>query len=352
MEMLGIIGVDVMAVQSQDLYFGLEELKTLAEKNGLDLICANLENAAGEHPFPAYRVFELGDKKLGVLAVTDPKLQHATQFMEEGLSFADPLPSVEAGIAELRGEQACDAVILLYGGRRDQALETCNALSGIDLILFGNATISQRVPAETDSGTPLYTAAARGKDFGEIALTIKDDGTVELSPIEIHELDQNYEDDPVIKPLVDDLKQDIDERKKRARLIEEMAQAFSDSSITETYIGTDMCRRCHEQEYQVFAETAHAHALASLEKTFDENNPECIGCHVTGWEQPGGYGLDKRNRDILKSVQCEACHGYGTAHSRDQAAVFAEAEATCIACHDKANSPEFDFEKYWKKIAH
>jgi 2',3'-cyclic-nucleotide 2'-phosphodiesterase (5'-nucleotidase family) len=353
MQLLGEMRIDATAVQSQDLYFGLAELQKMGTEYGIPMLCANLLDANEKPVFPGYRVFEMGGKQLGVLSVTDPQFQQAAELLKDGLHFADPAAYIESGVKELREQKGCDAVVLLFGGRRDQALEICKDMKGIDLILFGNATISQRVPAETNSGIPLYTAAARGKDFGNLTLTMKDDGTVELSPIEIHELDQNYPDDPAIKEEVDAFKAEKDERVKRARLIEEMAHAFSDSSITETYIGTDLCRRCHEAEYQIFKDTAHAHALASLEKTFEETKPECVACHVTGWQTPGGYGLDQRNREILKSVQCEACHGYGTTHSRDAASSsLAAAEAQCRVCHDKANSPNFDFDKYWKKIAH
>ncbi len=352
MEVLGSMNLDACAVMSQDLVLGLDVTRDFEEEQGVPYICANLKDSEGNRLFPAYRVREFGGKKVGILAVTDPRMQHAKKKMPEGLEFTDPAQAVTEGVKALRGQEGCDAVVLLYGGRKEQATENCNTVEGIDLIFFGNATISQRVAAETEAGTPVYSAANRGKDFGEIVMTIKDDGSVELSPILIHELDKNYEDHVATKELVDAYQADAKERKQRAQLIEKLAKEYSETSVKETYLGSEICARCHQAEYDSFLQTSHAQAMASLQNEYQENNPECVSCHVTGWEKAGGYGLDKRNRDMLQDVQCEACHGYGTAHERDVKISQATMEAACLACHDETNSPEFDYESYWEKIKH
>ena len=56
-------------------------------------------------------------------------------------------------------------------------------------------------------------------------------------------------------------------------------------------------------------------------------------------------------RESLKNVQCEACHGYGTEHDRS-GEWLAAARSSCVVCHDQANSPDFDYETYWSRIAH
>lgn len=351
MDLLGDMGLNATGVQSQDLFLGLDVFKGFAASEGYAELCGNLVDGSDKPVFPAYKVFTYGGKKLGVLAVTDPRLQHGVQQLPEGFKFADPAPAIAEGVKALREREGCAAVVLLYGGRREQALETCKTLAGVDLIFFGNATISQRVPAETDSGIPLYTVGNRGKDFGEIMLTMKDDGTVALSPMQIHELDKNYAEDPAVAARVAALKSELEGEKQRAQLIEQLAREYSETAVADTYLGTETCKRCHAVEVESFLQTAHAHAMASLEEKFEDNNPDCVSCHVTGWQQPGGYGLDAVNRNKLKGVQCEACHGYGTAHERNQTAA-ADPAAMCLRCHDKANSPNFDFAKYWQRIKH
>lgn len=352
LELVGDIGVDVYAVQAQDYFLGREALEDLAAEHGLPLTCANLVDAEGDPVYPGHRIFEFGGKRLGVLAVTDPRMQHnADKLLEAGVRFTDPEAAVAEGVRRLREDEGCDAVVLLYGGRRDQALDRLRDQAGIDLILYGNASVSQRVPAETEAGVPLYTAAARGKDIGEISLTMTDGGGTELSPIKIHELNKQYPDDPDYRARLEAFNTEAADRRKREKLIEQMARDFSDQPTTDAFIGTELCARCHVEDLRVFEKTAHAHAMDTLERLMQDNNPDCVGCHVTGWGKPGGYGLDAHNKEMLKHVQCEACHGYGTAHERGPAAA-AEARASCLVCHTEENSPEFDFAEYWAQIEH
>ncbi len=353
MEMLSELSPDVCAVQSMDLYFGLERLQQFGLDHNLPFYCSNLAGEDGKAIFPGSKVYEFDGKKFGILVVTDPGLQHSTRDMPEGLAFTDPMPALLDGVSSLKS-QGCDAIVLLYGGRRQQVTERLNDIQDVDLILFGNASISQRVPTETESGVPIYTAASRGKDFGEIELKLKDDGSVEVSPIKIHELDKVYPEDPIIRALLDVYNEEADERKKRAKLVKQIAEEYSTTAVPDTYIGSNICARCHMQEYEAFEKTSHADAMVSLEDEYQEANPECIGCHVTGWEISGGYGINNRTSDMLKHVQCEACHGYGTSHYRGNAGenVMVDAKASCVKCHDAENSPGFNYDEYWKKIAH
>lgn len=81
------------------------------------------------------------------------------------------------------------------------------------------------------------------------------------------------------------------------------------------YVGIEVCSSCHEQERKVWDRTPHAHAYETLAKEFKEYNLECVSCHVTGYEQPGGSTVTMNAS--LRDVQCEQCHGPGQAHVKD-----------------------------------
>ncbi len=348
MDILTEIGMDAVALQGTDLRIGLEDLKTY-EASGLPLLCANLLDEEGNSPFPGWKTFQLGDEKVGVLAVTDEAAQRGG-FMPEGYHWGDIDEAIDKGLAELRAEN-CDQIVLMYGGRRNNAVAKAEELQGVDLVYYGNSSSSLKTPIVTDDGARVLVAGNRGKDLGEITLSRLADGSVDFSDFKIHELDEAYPDDPEIQTRVDNFLEEAKERKKREKLIKELARKHSENESTEAFTGTETCKRCHIREFEIWADNPHAHAMVSLENEFEENNPECIGCHVTGWEMPGGYGMDQRNNQMLASVQCEACHGYGTTHDRN-GAIMSEARNSCTRCHDAEFSPDFEFSDYWARIAH
>ncbi|MFH5806542.1 multiheme c-type cytochrome [Alienimonas sp. DA493] len=175
------------------------------------------------------------------------------------------------------------------------------------------------------------------------------------------------------------------------------------------YVGAAKCGECHTKAYAKWKESPHAHALASLTEgraNFEGDwadrrlDPECLSCHVTGWDPQGyfpyegGYlperiaagsggggadgseglsGMDRYHK--LQAQQCENCHGPGSGHvatferwKADPSSVSQEeyraankavhvelataAQTTCVKCHDGDNSPDFNFAEYWPKIAH
>jgi RecJ-like exonuclease len=120
------------------------------------------------------------------------------------------------------------------------------------------------------------------------------------------------------------------------------------------YIGDTKCKMCHIKQYKSWAETKHAKAWDAL-KPEEQKKEECIQCHVTGY---------KETEELLKNVQCEACHGPGSDYKdikimKDKEKAIAAGliipnEETCKKCHNK-KSPffkEFNFEEAKKKGVH
>ena len=149
------------------------------------------------------------------------------------------------------------------------------------------------------------------------------------------------------------------------------------------FAGSAACAECHQEAYDVWKETPHATALATLEeqKPRRDSDPECLSCHVVGWApqrfEPfeGGFtGMD--GTPHLAHQGCENCHGPAAAHTAvergDVRASTTErdrlraeltltlatpegkqkAVANCLECHDLDNSPKFDFDTYWPQVEH
>ena len=57
--------------------------------------------------------------------------------------------------------------------------------------------------------------------------------------------------------------------------------------------------------------------------------------------------------ETLRGVGCESCHGPSAGHVRDPKVrtPFA-ARDQCVTCHDRENSPAFEYAGFWEKIRH
>jgi hypothetical protein len=111
------------------------------------------------------------------------------------------------------------------------------------------------------------------------------------------------------------------------------------------YTGTAACGTCHASALAFWDKTKHAHALAALTRVGHDRDPACIGCHTTGYLQPGGPAEPATARARFANVGCESCHGPGQVHAESRARqaddvsnrtrgkLPAVSQASCRGCH-------------------
>jgi len=130
------------------------------------------------------------------------------------------------------------------------------------------------------------------------------------------------------------------------------------------YVGNAACADCHESEMRFWKTMRHAHAWKTLVDAHKQYDLECVGCHVTGWQEPGGVcNLADVTRAVgdlsspLLNVQCEACHGPGSRHvaadtdAEKKATIHTKVPASvCTTCHTGQHSPHFEYDTYRAKI--
>lgn len=118
------------------------------------------------------------------------------------------------------------------------------------------------------------------------------------------------------------------------------------------YVGISECVDCHKEAYQFWLTTGHAKAYETLEVDFKEFNLDCVGCHVTGYEKPGGSTVTFV--DGLKDVQCESCHGPGSIHSKNEEEddiVLTTPKEWCKKCHHAPHvADDWDVDEAWEHI--
>jgi hypothetical protein len=141
------------------------------------------------------------------------------------------------------------------------------------------------------------------------------------------------------------------------------------------YVGSQACKRCHEDAYDIWKKTPHSHAYKTLVDAKRPSNrqydPECIVCHTVGFGYHSGF-VGEKETPKLKDVGCESCHGPASLHARNPQdkewrkrinpwkylPEKKRKDATdqfCQKCHDEDNDVTWThggFDKKWPKIAH
>lgn len=116
-----------------------------------------------------------------------------------------------------------------------------------------------------------------------------------------------------------------------------------------SYVGSQACASCHGAAVRWWRETKHGRAYATLEEQNKNFNLSCVGCHVTGYLQPGGSTA--AHVENLENVGCESCHGPGSMHVADPSGaavnvVRSPEASTCVGCHNEEHSDRFHFDTY------
>ena len=119
----------------------------------------------------------------------------------------------------------------------------------------------------------------------------------------------------------------------------------------EGYTGNDVCGVCHTVEHDSWLYTNHADAYGTLVEHAAERDPECVGCHVVGFEKPGGFSITDHPTH-LENVGCESCHGRGGPHLSPDFAKGGDYAPACQGCHNPTHSLGFDYASFLPKVSH
>jgi len=380
------VGVDAIVPTAKELYRGAPFYTDLAQRFGAPDVTANVPQGQG-------RIIPLGTLRLGVVGVVSEGA-----VVPNGTG-TDPY---EAAAKEARRLRAAGAHIVLglSATKRKTVRKMAKKIPEIDLWVLGDHPKEAKVVAPV-RGRYIVESGDRGRNVGRIILheatrpgplsdpvgdaarekkrlnlqlqmrremyartkfeTLKGDIAAleaKLSALSSPDVSgkrleysllpmtKSTDQDPVVERWIADYNASL----KAINL----AAAGTIAPVPEGgsgYAGIDVCADCHPDAMKVWYRSRHALAWETLEadaKTFDA---ECVSCHVTGWQKPGGSILGKVKG--LEDVQCEVCHGPGALHAElgDGSNIVRDPpESVCAECHNKHHSPQFDFVRYRPKI--
>lgn len=368
------VGYDAVLPGEGDFSAGFSYLRQRGEE-GIPLTCLNLVSArSGKPVFPPFRTVSRGGMRILVTGLIAEDVFPKGAL--SGLQWKVALP--RAALAELlAGKEAAGAdlvVVLTHIGRPgDVAL--ARGINRPLLILGAHSEDPFRAPV-FESGAAIFqprkkathllevsvgrTGGAERNDRADFADTamiaqyklkrsqlLDDMKGMDAKRRKIYEkaadsldnairialekrplqsrmvpLSSRIPDDPEIAAMVAGYKTTIARIAKRANRAERRSG---------DYLGHAACSGCHEKNFAAWRNEAHSRAVETLKKLGDDGNPDCLGCHATGYRKGGFVLSSPGGSKEFAGVGCEACHGPGRGHPGRRMSI--PGEKSCTGCH-------------------
>jgi hypothetical protein len=357
MDAMKVLGTDAVGVSEKELRYGRGFLLANYKRTKLPLVSANLIDKVTKKPLVApYVIKKVGTVNVGIFGLTSDKADLGA--MKDSVSVEDPIAAGRRAISELHKKGATVVVLLSQLGKIESE-DYVTAVDSIDVVICG-----RNVPLLQKGRMIKNTVACYGGEQGQYVgrtivsldahrhMTSGDNETALLSP----EVGEKPEVLALVKSFEDSFNDKLRKKEKEkaaqaeANRINGNTQGTTEQAV-DHYLGAEFCQRCHKTEYDQWKSTRHAMAWQTLVDAKKDATPECIGCHVTGYKQTGGFQTgDDASR--FGNVQCENCHGMGTQHDAYPAQARRITATTCQKCHTVSNSPTFDFAIYEPHILH
>jgi hypothetical protein len=341
---------DVATVGERELNFGQKFLLDCFKGTKIDLVSANLVYKDDQKPFVSpYVIRKVGKVRVAFFGLLGKDL-HLREFPgDRPLEILDPFETARRLVPELR--KKADIVVLLSHVGLTEGQRLTLEVPGIDVMVFGHKVGLFREVTKTN-GVINVRSGERGQYIPTIHLVVED-GKITGYDGEVVVLDDKVPADEAVGSEVDAYQDELNRRYGNAAQAGATAQAAQTQAAIagNHYLGEPNCRRCHAQEYQELQDSPHARAFATLVKEQGDSKPECLRCHVTGYGQPGGFVSRAATPDLV-NVQCESCHGMGTRHDEMVAGTLTVGPSACVTCHDKEQSPDFQYDQALAKINH
>lgn len=325
---------------------------------------------------PRYRIVTRGGVKVGITSTLDPEFLEAEPTSD--VIIEPPEESTRTALNAIDA-QSPDFKLLTFFGEEDAGKELVRKVKGFDLLVvsggYGEPTF-QPVAIE-GSKTKMIVTGNKGMYAGLV-------GIYSQSPFQYARvpLTHEFKDAPKMRLLMKEYQDQLRDLGFEGLGLKPIRHPKGDK-----FVGSETCGKCHTSAFDVWESSPHFFATDSIVEPSEARgdvprhfDPECISCHVTGWNAQNYFPYDSGYLSLEKTAHltgngCENCHGPGAEHSQaeiDGSGIaegrkmelreamqlpLAKARDKCMECHDLDNSPDFHDEdafedEYWPQVEH
>ncbi|MEW5806341.1 MAG: multiheme c-type cytochrome [Acidobacteriota bacterium] len=350
---MNILEYSAVNVGERELFLGYDEFKKRMEKIKFPLVTANMVIQGTERsitiPYVIKSVKSPSGKsyKIGIIGLTkfNPTFQKSGPE-GKNISTISPIDAAKKYIPEM--VRKADITIVLAAMSKDEAHLLAREVPGINLILAGYGGILT-TGKETEGTTEIIYAGNQGKRMAELRLYMNGDEKIAEVMKHIHYLNKKYPDDPKLLEIVNEALKKVAEINKQQR---PKADQTSTQAPVPNFVTSEGCKPCHGPQFEVWENSKHARAFVDIAEKGKGTDQECQRCHVTGFARINGFKNETESAKLL-NVQCEACHGAGSLHPEQVRTGYGRVViSTCVSCHSKEWSPNFNYYEYMPRIKH
>jgi hypothetical protein len=351
-------------------------------KNPLISANVSLSNFTGGSK-ELYKIVDVGGMRIGITTVLGKK-EIAGRKTVGDFALMEPFAAIPRFRAELR-EKKCDHLILLANATPAETKEIAVRFPEFDWVMTAKGAEEPPKDVGTIPNTKSHLVEVGQKAEYVVVVGLYKNGNPSFRYQRVP-LDHRFPDAPEIQQMQVAYQKELEQMHLDGLGLKPAAH-----SSGRKFVGSKACESCHSKAFEVFEKTPHAHATDTLvhltpPRHFD---PECLSCHVTGWEpqkffpyESGYLGLTQ-TPDLVGNG-CENCHGPAGRHAAAENGTVNVTDAEkeelraalrlkvgpnegnktgqafktgsvvdmCMRCHDLDNSPDFDFQTYWPKVKH
>lgn len=372
LDLAAATGLDAWAPGPTDLLVG--GLSTLS---GSAALSATWRDTGGAPVFPGATVLERDGLRLGVIGLGAPA---------RGLGGTDPVSAATEAMRSL----SADTWVALSNLDPADTLRVAEQVPGLGAVL--STREDQLDPPRRTGGAPIVETADRGRYVSLLHVALASDG-VAWRPVTGGALEALAEERTRVgrlegearatgeaklaglvaklaeeaagrdlvyvedRPLGSDLDGDGPVRSRIDAWKRTAVAAARDRTAARPpvagYATASACYDCHTDRFTAWTFDPHTRAYEALLPQGRELDVECVACHTTAWGRPGGNAeLTSQAMRTWKAVQCESCHGPLAGHPEVSDVKPRPIDvSTCRACHDEANSPQFDYAAYRARLS-
>jgi hypothetical protein len=330
-----------------------------------------------------YKIIEVGGMRIGITSVLGKK--EISGRKEAGdFSLLEPYQAIPRILGELR-QKKCDHLVLLANAEPFETKDLAQRFPEFDWVMTARGAEEPPKDPGTIPGTNSHIVEVGQKAEYVVVVGLYKSGNPSFRYQRVP-LDHRFPDAPEMQQMQVEYQNQL-----KVLGLEGLGVKSVPHKTGRKFVGSKTCADCHTKASAVYEKTPHKHATDTLvnPKPARHFDPECLSCHVTGWDPQNFFPFESGYLSLTQTPDmvgngCENCHGPAARHAaaenseikvedteRDQlradlrlrivenegnkkGQVFEKAKVAkmCMECHDLDNSPEFDFQKYWPKVKH